>query len=108
MEFESGILDLQVLFEQSDHAYNDQNYINGILIRCFEGFSKFLMNKIWNVFNDTHLAKSLYNSSTLTAKNEQAAEICQDLFSFHQVAQKYANSKDAESMLGINAVDSIL
>lgn len=108
MEFESGALDVEALFKQADRSYNDQNYIDGLLVHCFEGFTKLLLGKIWSLFNDTHLAKTLYQQSDRRPSNAAAAQVCADLFSFHKMAQMAAISEDSESMLGINASDSLL
>ena len=49
VKFESGKLDIQSLFQESETVNND-NYYSGQLVQCYDGFGKQLLYKIWAVF----------------------------------------------------------
>ena len=86
VELDTGMLDIVKLFEQPDCFYNDQNYIDGVLVHCFEGFSKHLLSKIWSVFHNTHLSRTLYTDDR-AAKNPVAFQLInKDLFAFYNLA----------------------
>ena len=107
VELESGMLDLVPFFEQPDRSHCDENYIDGVLVRCYEGFLTHLLSKIWSIFYDSHTAKKLYYSGRVeAAANPRALELSSDLFAFFRMAQQYANSTDSRSLLGVNAFDS--
>ena len=40
VHLDTGALDISKLFAVEDSDYSDQNYINGCLVNCFEGFCK--------------------------------------------------------------------
>ena len=71
VELESGILDLVPLFMQSDRSHNDQNYVDGLLVRCYEGFATHLLSRIWSIFHDVRSTFKA-NSWFFTAKIEVA------------------------------------
>lgn len=52
VKFESGRLELASFFEMPERtSYCDANYIDGKLIRCFDGFCKEMLSKVWNIFH---------------------------------------------------------
>ena len=79
------MMDLVPFFEQPDCSHNDENYIDGMLVRCYEGFLTHLLSKIWSIFFDSHTAKILYRAEA--AANPKALELSGDLFAFFRVAQ---------------------
>ena len=60
VHLDTGALDISKLFAVEDSDYSDQNYINGCLVNCFEGFCKQLLSKIWCIFHDPTLVKRFY------------------------------------------------
>ena len=63
------MLDIAKLFEQPDPTYSDQNYLEGKLIHCFDGFTKHLLSRIHGIFHDPLLVKSLYEVDLETLAN---------------------------------------
>lgn len=61
VELSSGRLDIAYFFELNDRAYSDSNYINGKLVRCYDGFCKEMLSKVWSLFHDPLLLTSLHN-----------------------------------------------
>ena len=109
MHLETGALDLAKLFELPDQSYNDQNYIDGKLVNCFEGFCKQLLSKIWNVFHEPLFVKRLYDTPAESLANPLAVQIYQqDFVIFLSLVKKHALSQLSKDMLSINASDSLL
>lgn len=119
VHFETGDFDYARLFDQADHTFCDANYINGKLVHCFDGFSKHLLKKVWDVFHDPLIFRALtsqqfgedntHGSSRCDLPNPLALEAHQkDLTLYFGLIKKYALSQEAETMLGMNAPDSLL
>ena len=60
VHLDSGMLDVGSLFELPDRAHSDQNYLDGRLVQCFDGFCKHLLSKIWVIFHDPLFPKTFY------------------------------------------------
>ena len=62
-------------FDLPDSTYTDENYIFGKLVRCFDGFCKEMLSKIWNVFHDPLLVASSLRSALRPVANPDALQL---------------------------------